>query len=127
MTTEELVAVGLSAEPVVQNPETTQLLEGHSSPLASRSRSHKDGKVRSDDEDVGDVDANVKDLIRARLSGPLPPSFIFGESKVTTNMIRDYEAAGFFLVGTGVLPWMNKLLLPKMMKSLCSVTSLPAG
>jgi hypothetical protein len=101
MTTEELVAAGLPAEPVVQNPETTQPPEGHSSPATSGSRSQEDGEARTDDEDVGDVDAEVKDLIKARPSGPLPPSFIFGESKVTTNMIRDYEAAGFFPVGTG--------------------------
>jgi hypothetical protein len=103
MTTEELAAAGLPAELVVQNPETTQP-PGHSSLAASGSRSHEDGKVRSDDEDVRDVDADVKDLIRARPSGPLPPSFVFGESKVTTNMIRDYEVAGFFPVGTGRAP-----------------------
>jgi hypothetical protein len=66
MTTEELATAGLPAEPVVQNPETAQLLEGHSSPAASGSRTHKDGEVRSEDEDVGDVDADVKDLITAR-------------------------------------------------------------
>jgi hypothetical protein len=96
MTTEELAAAGLPAEPEVQNPETALLPEGHSSPATSGSRTHEDGEVRSEDEEVGDVDADVKDLIAVRLPGPLPPSFVFGESKVTTNMIRDYEAAGFF-------------------------------
>jgi hypothetical protein len=104
MTNEELAATDLPAEPVVQIPETAQPPEGHSSPAASGSRSHEDGEVMTDDEDVGDVDADVKDLIKARPSGPLPPSFAFGESKVTTNMIRDYEAAGFFPVGTGRAP-----------------------
>jgi hypothetical protein len=65
------------------------------------SRSHEDGEVRTDDEDVGDVDAGVGDLVRARVGGPLPPSLVFGESKVTTNMIREYEAVGFFPSGTG--------------------------
>jgi hypothetical protein len=96
MTTEELAAGGLPAEPAVQNPEIVQPPEEHPSPTASESRSHEDGEVRSDDEDVGDVDADVRDLIRARPTGPLPPSFVFGESKVTTNMIRDYETTGFF-------------------------------
>jgi hypothetical protein len=104
MTTEELAAASLSADPEVQNPETAQLPEGHSSPAASGSRSHEDGEVRSDDEDVKDVDANVKDLITAKQSGPLPPSLAFGESKVTADMIRDYEVAGFFPVGTGRAP-----------------------
>jgi hypothetical protein len=58
----------------------------------------------SDDEDVGDVDADIKDLITAKQSIPFPPYLVFGESKVTANMIRDYEAAGFFPVGTGRAP-----------------------
>jgi hypothetical protein len=104
MTTEELAVAGLLTEPEVQNPETAQHPEGHSSPAASGSRSHEDGEVRSDDEDVGDVDTNVKDLITAKQSGPLPPSLVFRESKVTANMIRDYEATGFFPLGTGRAP-----------------------
>jgi hypothetical protein len=113
MTTEELAAAGLPAEPEVQNPENTQLPEGHSSPAASESKSHEDGEVRSEDEDVGDVDTDVKDLITAKQSGPLPPSLVFGESKVTTNMIRDYEAAGFFPVGTGRAPLDEQTPTPK--------------
>jgi hypothetical protein len=104
MTTEELAAAGPLADPEVQNLETAQLPEGHSSPAASGSRSHEDGEVRSDDEDIRDVDTDVKDLITAKQSGPLPPSLVFGESKVTTNMTRDYEAAGFFPVGTRRAP-----------------------
>jgi hypothetical protein len=104
MTAEELAVAGLPDEPDVQNPETAQLPEVHSSPAASGSGTHEDGEVRTEDEEVGDVDADVKDLIAAKQSGPLPPSFVFGESKVTANMIRDYEAIGFFPVGTGRAP-----------------------
>jgi hypothetical protein len=96
MMTEELAAAGLPAKPKVQNLQTARLPEGHSSPTASGSVTHEDGQIRSEEEEVGDVDADVKDLIVAKQSGPLPPSFVFGESKVTTNMIREYEAAGFF-------------------------------
>jgi hypothetical protein len=104
MMTEELAAAGLLAEPEIQNPETAQLPEGHSSPAASRSRTHEDGEIRSEEEEVGDVDADVNDLITAKQSGPLPLSFVSGESKVTTNMIRDYEVAGFFPAGTRRAP-----------------------
>jgi hypothetical protein len=104
MTTEELAAAGLPAEPEVQNPETAQLPEGHSSPAVSGSRTHEDREIGSEDEQVRDVEADVKDLIASKQSGPLPPSFVFGESKVTTNMIRDYEAAGFFPTGTRRAP-----------------------
>jgi hypothetical protein len=89
---------------VVQNPKIVQPLEEHPSPAASESRSHEDGEVRSNDEDVGDVDADIKDLIRTRPTGPLPLSFVFVESKVTTNMIREYKIAGFFPAGTGRAP-----------------------
>jgi hypothetical protein len=104
MTIEELAAAGLPAEAEVKNPETAQLPEGHSFPVASGSGTHEDREIRSEEEEIGDVDTDVKDLIVAKQSGPLPPSFVFGESKVTTNMIREYEAAGFFPAGTGRAP-----------------------
>jgi hypothetical protein len=104
MTTEELAAASLPAEPVVQNPEVAQPPEGEGSLAASGSRGHEDGEVRTDDEDVGDVDADVRDLVRSRPSGPLPSSLVFRESKVTANMIKEYEAAGFFPSGTGRAP-----------------------
>jgi hypothetical protein len=101
MTTEELAATGLLAEPEVQNLETAQLPEGHSSPAASGSRTHEHGEIGSEDEEVREVDADVKDLIAAKQSGLFHrPLF----SKVTTNMIRDYEVAGFFPAGTGRAP-----------------------
>jgi hypothetical protein len=104
MTTEELAATGLPAEPVVQNPENAPPPEEEGLPAASESWSHEDGEVRTDDVDVGDVDTDVRDLVRTRPAGPLPPSLVFGESKVTTNMIREYEVAGFFPSGTGRAP-----------------------
>jgi hypothetical protein len=104
MTNEQLAAAGLPAKPAIQNPKIVQPPEEHPSPAASESRSHEDGEVRTDDEDVGDVDADVKDLIRTRPTGPLPPSLVFRESKVTTNMIRDYEATRFFPSGAGRAP-----------------------
>jgi hypothetical protein len=88
MTTEELIAAGLPVDPVVEGGEHAAPTEDTGSPSGSRSR--EDGEVQSDDgEDIGDVDAGVSDLVRAKTSGPLPPSLDFGESKVTTNMIRD--------------------------------------
>jgi hypothetical protein len=104
MTTEELAAAGLPAEPVAQSPENVQLPEEQASLAASESKSHEDGEVRTDDEDVGDVDADIRDLVRTRTTGPLPSSLVFGESKVTTNMIKEYEAAGFFPSGVGCAP-----------------------
>jgi hypothetical protein len=98
MTTEELIAAGLLVEPIVEGPKNAPPAEDGGSPNGSRS--HKDGEVRTDDEDVEDVDASIGDLVKAKAVGRLPPSLIFGESKVTANMVREYEAAGFFPSGT---------------------------
>jgi hypothetical protein len=113
MTTEELVAAGLPVEAIVEGPDNAPPPEDGSSPAASGSRSHEDGEVKTDDEDVGDVDAGVGDLVRARAGGPLPPSLVFGETKVTANMIREYEAAGFFPLGTGQAPLDEQIPTPE--------------
>jgi hypothetical protein len=105
--------VGLPAEPIVEGPENAPPPEDGGSPAASGSRSHEDGEVRTDDEDVRDVDAGIGDLVKARAGGPLPPSLIFGESKVTANMIREYEAAGFFPSGTGRAPLDEQIPAPE--------------
>jgi hypothetical protein len=103
MTTEELIAAGLPVDPIVEGGEHAASAEDTGSPSGSKSR--EDGEVQSDDgEDIEDVDAGISDLVRAKSSGPLPPSLVFGESKVTTNMIREYERAGFFPPGTGRAP-----------------------
>jgi hypothetical protein len=100
MTIEELIAAGLPIDPVAEGAEHAAPAEDTGSPSGSRSR--EDGEVQSDDgEDIGDVDAGLGDLVRARTAGPLPPSLAFGESKVTTNMVREYEKAGFFSPGAG--------------------------
>jgi hypothetical protein len=70
MTTEELAAAGLPAEPEVQDHEAAQPPEDHTSPTASGSRIHEDGEIRSEEEEIGDVDADVKDLIVVKQSGP---------------------------------------------------------
>jgi hypothetical protein len=112
MTTEELIAAGLPVDPIVECPENAAPAEDVGSP--SGSRSHEDGEVRTDDDEgIGDVDAGIGDLVRAKAVGPLPPSLVFGESKVTTNMIREYQAAGFFPSGTGRAPLDEQIPTPK--------------
>jgi hypothetical protein len=112
MTTEELIAAGLPVDPIVEGAENAAPAEDAGSP--SVSRSHEDGEVRiDDDEDIGDVDADVGDLVKAKTAGPLPPSLVFGESKVMTNLIREYEAAGFFSPGAGRAPLDEQIPTPK--------------
>jgi hypothetical protein len=59
------------------------------------------------------VDAGVEDLVMLRTSGPLPPSLAFGESKVTSDIIREYEKAGFFSPGAGRAPLDEIIPTPK--------------
>jgi hypothetical protein len=126
MTAEELAAAGLPAEQVAQSPENVQPPEVEGSPVASGSKSHEEGEVRTDDEDVRDVDADLKDLIAAKQSGSLPPSLVFGESKVTTNMIKEYKAAGFFPSGTGCAPLDEQTPTPEDGEVVVFATSSPA-
>jgi hypothetical protein len=112
MTNEELVAVGLPLDPVAEGAEHAAPAEDSGSPSGSRSR--EDGEVQSDSgEGIRDVDAGVDDLIKARTSGPLPPSLAFEESKVTSNTIREYEKAGFFSPGAGRAPLDEQIASPK--------------
>jgi hypothetical protein len=60
------------------------------------------------------VDADLKDLVSMKRSKPLPPCFVFGESKVTANLIREYEAAGFFPVGSGRAPLDEEVPTPEV-------------
>jgi hypothetical protein len=76
MTTEELIAASLPIDPVAEGAEHAVPAEDAGSPSSSRSR--EDGEVQSDDdEDIGDVDAGVSDLVQARTARPLPPSLSF--------------------------------------------------
>jgi hypothetical protein len=75
----------------------------------SLTQKREEGEIRSEstygfEKDLADVDADPKDLMAAMSSKSYPPSFVFGESKVTTNLIREYEAAGFFPAGDGRAP-----------------------
>jgi hypothetical protein len=112
MTTEELIAAGLPVDPIVEGAEHAASTEDAGFPSGSRSR--EDREVQSDDgEDIGDVDAGVSDLVKVKTAGPLPPSLAFGESKDTTNMVREYERAGFFSPSAGRAPLDEQIPTPR--------------
>jgi hypothetical protein len=113
MTTEELAAAGLPAEPEVQEPEIAQIAEDETSPAASGSGNREDGEIRSEKEDTEDIDAHLRGLITATRSKALPAAFVFGESKVTADLIREYEGAGFFPAGTGRAPLDEEVPTPE--------------
>jgi hypothetical protein len=103
MTSEELAAAGLPpVEEDMQGTEIGQLSEDN--PAVDGSENREEGEIGSEGENIDDVDADLKDLVAAKRSKPLPSSFVFGESKVTTNLIRKYEAVVFFPAGSGCAP-----------------------
>jgi hypothetical protein len=102
MTSEELAAAGIS-------PNKEEIHD---------SSNREDGKIRSEDksgaeEDLGDVDADPSDLVTAKNMKSYPPAFVIGESKVTANLIKEYEAAGFFLVGDARAPTDKQVPTPE--------------
>jgi hypothetical protein len=105
MTSEEFAAAGIPpAKEEIQETDIPQLPEDNPARAASGSKNHDKGEIRSDGEDIRGVDVDPKDLIAAKRSKSLSTSFVFGESKVTTELIREYEAAGFFPAGDGRAP-----------------------
>jgi hypothetical protein len=111
---EELAAAGLSPNRnEVYGSEDIHVRESYlGNASAHDSETREEGEVRLEGEDLGDVDADPRDLIAARRSKSMPASFVFGESKVTTNLILEYEAAGYFPAGDGVPLSTSKFLLP---------------
>jgi hypothetical protein len=85
MTSEELVVAGLSP-----NKEEIHY-----------SSNREDNEIRSEDksgaeEDLGDIEADPSELVAAKSMRPYPPAFVFGESKVTAELIKEYEATEVF-------------------------------
>jgi hypothetical protein len=115
MTSEELAAVGLSPnKEEIHESENIHVQESDSGIVTVPDLEvREEGEVRSEGEDLGDVDADPRVLISTRRLKSMPTSFVFGESKVTTDLIWEYEAAGFFLVGAGRAPLDEQVPTPK--------------
>jgi hypothetical protein len=71
---------------------------------ARDSDTHEEGEIISEGEDLGNVEADLKDLVTVKQLKFMSASFVFGESKVTTNLIQEYEAVGYFPAGDGRAP-----------------------
>jgi hypothetical protein len=115
MTLEELAAAGLSPnKEEVHGSENIHVQESDLGTAAIHdSENREEGEVRSEGEDLRDVDDDPKDLVAARWSKSISASFVFGESKVTTDLIQEYEAAGFFPTGDGRAPLDEQVRTPE--------------
>jgi hypothetical protein len=98
MTSEELAAVGRS--PIRDEAHESEDIHVRESDLDNANArdlvTREEGEVGSEGEDLENVEADLRDLVTAKRSKSLPATFVFGESKVTANLIRGYEAAGYF-------------------------------
>jgi hypothetical protein len=85
MTSEELATAGLSLnKEEVHGSENIHVQESDLGTVTVHdSEIRKEGEVRSEGEELGDVDVDPKDLVAVRRSKSIPASFVFGESKVT--------------------------------------------
>jgi hypothetical protein len=71
-------------------------------------------RERSDPkEKISEMWMLIRKISLLRNAQSLSPSFVFGESKVTTNLIREYEAAGFFPAGDGRAPLDEQVPTPE--------------
>jgi hypothetical protein len=87
------------------------------------SGSHEDGEIMSEnksggDEDLSNVEVNLDELISSK--GSYPPALVFGRSKVNTELIKEYEEAGYFPSGDGRPPSKEGTLLPRQTRLLSS-------
>jgi hypothetical protein len=120
MTSEELAAAGVSStgEEIRESGNVQPRKDNPILDIAPDSGNREDGEIRFEDisgaeEDLADVDADPRELIAAKSSKSYPPSFVFGESKVTANLIRKYEAAEFFPAGDGRAPFDEQTPIPE--------------
>jgi hypothetical protein len=104
MTSEVLVATGVpsteeNAPPSTNDPATEAIHD---------SGSREDGEIRYENKSIGDedrsnVEVDLNELVAAKVKS-YPPTFVFVKSKVTAEIIKEYEDVGFFPIGDGRPP-----------------------
>jgi hypothetical protein len=110
LTSEELVTAGVP--PTREDIRDSENVQSHTDDPAAGttldSGSREDREIRSEnrsggEKDLSSVDADPSELVTVK-SKSYPPAFVFGESKVTTDLIKEYEKSRFFPIGDGCLP-----------------------
>jgi hypothetical protein len=127
MTSEELAAAGVL-------PTEGNAPSSRNDPIAKTirdSNSREDGEIGSEnrsggDEDLSNIEVDLSELVAAKVKS-YPPAFVFGNSKVTTETIKEHEKAGFFPTGDGHAPSNEEVPALKPTKLLFSGTFSPVG
>jgi hypothetical protein len=71
------------------------------------------GSKSGGEEHLSNVEADPRELIAMKSVKSYPPTFVFGESKVTTVVIQKYEENRFFPVGTARPPSGEQVPAPR--------------
>jgi hypothetical protein len=108
MTSDELAVVGVP--PTGENIHDSENVQSRTDePTAETIRdSGEDGEIRSEnrsgsEEDLSNVDADVSEHVFMKAKS-YPPAFVFGESKVMADLIKEYEETRFFPTRDGRPP-----------------------
>jgi hypothetical protein len=119
MTSEELAATGI--QPTEGNvPDSENVSSRPAAETIHNSGSREDGEIRSENRsgsegDLSNVDADISELVVMK-DKSYPLAFVFGESKVMADLIKEYEKAGFFPVGDGHPTSGEQVSAPKQTK-----------
>jgi hypothetical protein len=106
MTSEELAAGGVSptGAEIHESENIQSQVDDPASYTVPGSGRCEEGEIGSGsksggEEDLTNVDADPSELVAVKSVKSYPLAFVFGESKVTTALIKEYKEAKFFPVG----------------------------
>jgi hypothetical protein len=82
------------------------------------SGSREEGEIRSKNksggkEDLTNVEVDPSELVTLRSIKSYPSSFVFGESNVTADVIKEYETDGFFPIDDAHPPYVEQVPTPE--------------
>jgi hypothetical protein len=112
MTLDELAAAGVSPtrEEIRDSGNVQSRMDDPTPSTIHDSGNREDGEIRSEnksggEEGLSNVDADPSELVTLRSIKSYPPTFVFGDSKVTADLIKENEKARFFPVGDAHPLW----------------------
>jgi hypothetical protein len=113
LTSEELATAGVPPT----GESTPSRTDDPAAEVIRNSDSRKDGEIRSEDKSGGveflsNVEVDLNELVAAQVKS-YPPASVFGELKVTAELIKEYEEARFFPGGDGRPPSSEEVPTPE--------------
>jgi hypothetical protein len=133
MTSEEVAATGISStgEEIHESEDIRSRVDDSARDAVPDSGSCEEGEIgygnkSGGEEDLTNIEADPSELVAMKNVKSYPPAYGFGESNVTTALIKNTRKLDFFLIGDARPPSSEQVLLLKQMKWLFSGISLLA-